>query len=366
MLLLTGFVTTLDAAEFQQREYSKTIKKEFGITADGTTGLFNKYGRVDVHTWEKNRVKVDVTILVRAESESRAQEVFDRIQIDISNGSDFVRAETIIEPQRKNSWWNWGDTKSDFTIDYDVYIPTTNNLELSNKYGDSFIDEINGNVTLNVKYGNFKAENLARSSSIDLAYGNGTILRANSADVEVSYGRLHSEEVKDLDMTSKYSKINIENANTVRTTSKYDTYNIGEVVTFRNTGKYDNIDIDNVQDVVISSKYTEVYAGEVTNSLELDMQYGGTTIDRVKRGFSEIRLVGSYTDFKINVEDGAHYRMEAVANYAGIRYPERLKVTYEKEKGTYHEVEGYHGERNARSFIKARLDYGGLKVRQNN
>ena len=59
-------------------EFTKTIKKEFDITSDGTTSITNKYGKVEIKTWDRNRVKVDVTIVVKASSESKAQEVFDQ------------------------------------------------------------------------------------------------------------------------------------------------------------------------------------------------------------------------------------------------------------------------------------------------
>ncbi|MBK7338549.1 MAG: hypothetical protein IPJ00_21495 [Saprospirales bacterium] len=35
------------------QEFNKTITKEYDISANGTTYLSNKYGKVDVKTWEK-------------------------------------------------------------------------------------------------------------------------------------------------------------------------------------------------------------------------------------------------------------------------------------------------------------------------
>ena len=39
-----------------------------------------------------------------------------------------------------------------------------------------------------------------------------------------------------------------------------------------------------------------------------------------------------------------------------------MQVTYEKDQGTSHTVEGYINTKGARSIIKANLSYGGLKV----
>lgn len=368
LLLLVGFlVTTTDATadRISKQEFSKTVKKEFDITSDGTTILHNKYGKIDVQTWTKNRVKVDVTITVRANTESEAQEVFERVSIDFSNGMDFVKAQTEIAAQQKSSWWGWEENKSDFSINYEVFMPATNSVEVSNKYGDTQIAAIEGAANLSLKYGNFNAESFGGATKIDFAYGNGKVNKSENVTSDIKYARMEFQEVAQMEMMSKYSNITIAQANKIRSNTKYDTYSIGKVEAFQNMGKYDNLNIDYAEDVIIDSDYTEVNIAKVGNSIDLELEYGGANIDQITRGFSDVRLVGSFADFKVNVEDGANYRMEATANYAGIRYPENLNVTYEKERGTYHEVEGHAGEKNARSFIKARLDYGGLKVRNN-
>ena len=89
VFLLAGLLVTGLQAKNHYQEFTKTIKKEFDITRDGTTNIKNKYGKVDIKTWDKNRVKIDVRIVVNARSEKSAQEVFDRIDIGFSNGYPF-------------------------------------------------------------------------------------------------------------------------------------------------------------------------------------------------------------------------------------------------------------------------------------
>lgn len=361
-LLISNTATALPITNTQKKEFTKTIKKEFGITAEGTTSIHNKYGAIDVKTWDKSRVKIETVILVNARSESEAQDVFDRISINFTNSSDYVQATTEIESQQ-SGWWNWSDSKSDYSINYTVFLPKTNDIDLINKYGNVNAEAINGSAKVAVKYGNLRLEGIGKNATIDLGYGNGTVGTARDVTSEVSYGRILFRETQQLDMTSKYSKVTIDKAQSIRSVTKYDTYKITEVQDFRNNGKYDSFDIGYVDNIVVSTKYTEVYAETVGNSLDLDLVYGSATVEQVTRDFADVRLVGSYADFKIQVEDGADYRMEAVANYAGIRYPEDLEVTYEKEKGSYHEVNGHRGTGRIKSVIKARLNYGALKVR---
>ncbi len=363
-LLLLGLPTVVATAA-GKGEFTKTIKKEFEISPDGTTDITNKYGKVALKTWDRNRVKITVSIVVRAGSESEAQEVFDRIDVAFSNSPSLVKAQTNIESRKGRKWWNWNDDdKSDYSINYEVFLPAGNNVVVNNKYGDVYVAELGGRADLNVKYGNFKADGFGGDAEIDLGYGNGSLERANNLNLDIKYGKFQCENANRVDILSKYSKIRMEQAGQVNCESKYDDYNLGEVESFRNTGKYDNFDIRSAQSVVVRTKYTEIDIDEVGGALELEMEYGNAAIERLANGFEEVNLNGRYTDFRLYVEDGAAFRMDAAAEHAGIRYPSGMTITYEKESGDSREVRGYRGSDSAPSVIRARLTYGGLRVSQ--
>ena len=361
LILLAGLMcANLEA----KQEFTKTVKKEFDITQDGTTSLMNKYGNVNIKTWDKNRVKIDVRIVVKASNEKAAQEVFERVSINFSNGPSFVKAETSIASKSTKWWNNWSGSKSDYSIHYDVTMPPSNNLEVSNKYGDVYSSTINGKIDLNLKYGNFKIDGGAADSEIALAYGNGTLIRTRNTKIDASYAKLTIEEARDIEVNTKYSTFTVGKANDINSYSKYDTYKVDQVAAFKNQGKYDNIDIEAANSVGVISKYTDFYVESVSQSVDLDFEYGGANIEEISSGFSNVRLNGRYTDFKINLQRGAPFKMEASADYAGIRYPEGMTVVYEKDKGSYHEVSGHSGTQSTSSIIKAKLNYGGLKVKQ--
>jgi len=348
------------------REYTKTIKKEFGINADGLVSIYNKYGSIDVKTWANNRVKIGVTIIVEANNENNAQEVFDRISVDFTNSNSFVKAETKIGSQKRGNWWNnWGDdNKQDYKIQYEVFLPATNQLDLKMEYGDLNVARVENTAKVEVKYGNFQLAGIGDNAQINLEYGNGVLEQADDVTGEIRYAQFRCNAAKDIDLYSEYSNITIEQAQDVICRTKYDNYELNNIREFRNEGKYDNLRIGNAETVVVSSKYTEVTAQRIVQNASLDLEFGGATVERIARGFTSINVNCNYADVKLSVEDGASYRMEASADYAGISYPRNMKVTYEKERGISHEVNGYVGTQNARSIIKAKLDYGGLKVQQ--
>ena len=137
MVTLLFAVGLLAAGSTTQQEFSKTINKQFDISPDGLVNLSNKYGKIDIKTWDQNRVRISVKIVVDAKDEETAQEVFNRISVNFSNTSSQVTASTEIA-SKKSSWWGWGNDSDDFAINYEVSMPTTGNLDVTAKYCDVY------------------------------------------------------------------------------------------------------------------------------------------------------------------------------------------------------------------------------------
>ena len=154
VFLLAG--TMLIAAPTKS-EFERTIQKDFQIDSDGLVDLSNKYGKVTIETVSGNTVNIEVVIKVDANSQSKADEIFDRIDIDFTNNGSLVKAETTIASQ-KSKWFSWwGDSKSNsLEINYTVKMPKSCRLSLMNKYGDNFVDHLDGKANISVKYGNLQ------------------------------------------------------------------------------------------------------------------------------------------------------------------------------------------------------------------
>lgn len=365
IVLLSSFVSAANTQPTNNKDFTKTIKKDFAVNADGKVRVANRYGKVAVDTWDKKRVKIEVKITVRADSEARAQEGFERIQIQFSDSPSYVSAETVIGESQKSFWDSWTSSwggKIDFTIDYQVFMPASCDLDLANKYGDSHIASMEGDVSLEVKYGNFELEEVLGDLEVNLGYGNGTVTRARNISAEGKYCNLKVRHADDVAITSKYSKIKIEEARAVRTISKYDSYDIIKMNSFRNEGKYDHFDIGSVDEVWVVSKYSDINVERLVIGADFELKYGGARVEDVAKGFSEINLIGKHADYKINVEDGAAYQVKATSDSGGLNYPSNMNVIFKEDDGHKKEINGYFGAKNAKGVIKAQLDYGGLKV----
>ncbi len=361
-MMLTANLPIAAKTSTGKREYSKEIKKDFRYYGSEMVSLENQFGKVSVETWQKNHVKIAIEIKVKAENESKAQKIFDRIKIQFMDSNDLIGAITLINKEEK-SWWDWSNENTDFEINYAVFMPADANLSVNNKYGDVYLASLNGSVKMSLKYGKYQCDGFSDDCQLILKFADGTVNLAKNMTAELKYGSMKLLKAEELKVDSKYSNIEIKNIINVKAETGYDNYKIHEVEEFILNGKYNNITIDKVQVLFANSKYSHFDIGHVDNFVSFDVAYSEVKIDFVNPTFNEIRLQGRYSDFDIDLAESTNYQLDAKSEYAGIIYPQTMKVSYEKEKSSLHEVLGGTGAEGS-PIIKARLKYGSLKIRK--
>lgn len=347
----------------KKRDFTKTIHKSFSIEAAGKVELSNRYGNVTIKNWDKPEVDIKVTIIVDSRNEGRAQEVFDRIDIDFDAGGNYVSAKTNIES--KSGWSSWfsGGNNDNYKINYEVLMPKSVNLDLFNKYGNAYVDDVDGDVRLEIKYGNLTMAAIGGNLNFTLGYGNGKIGSAKVTEMDIKYSKVEIGAVADLHIMSKYSHFKIVEAHDVRVTSKYDHYTFGNIHHYRNSGKYDHVTVNSALSISAVAKYSDYQIHHLLETADFDLEYGSAKIELLDRNFKEMEVHGRYTDYRVNVQEGTEFKLDAVTRYAGIRYPDNFRIIREYDKGADKEVQGYLGNNDGAKVIRARLNYGGIKVK---
>jgi hypothetical protein len=360
----TPFLMQKDSIICGGQEFTKNFDKTFTVDKNEVVILANKYGKIEVKTGGTNQVVVNVRVRVNAGSQDEAQKMFDRINIAFSNGPDYVKTETIIESQSGNGWnWRWGKSQSsDFAIDYEVTMPASSRLNLSNKYGNSHIAALNAAVNIEHKYGDFKLDG-ATAAVIELAYGGGQMGTISALSATVSYGKLTSPNVNAMKMKSKYSQFKFGKMQMAEIQTAYDDYKIDDVETLKIDGKYGDMSIGTVKDLTSNTSYTDLKIDKIEGNADLQTNYGDVSIGSVKSGFGTINIKGNYTDFSIGMDASASYLLDASGSYAGIKHPISIKTTMDSETGSRREIVGTVGNPSSKSVLKVRLNYGDLKIR---
>lgn len=350
-------------ADKPEQEFSKKINREFGISPTGTTAIYNKYGNVRVNTWANRSVKMEITIVVNAADQRAADRVFERIQVNFLHTADYVKAETVIDPEHRTSVTVLGFKATDFKIHYDVWLPAENQLDLKNRYGDAHVANLKGRLMAEIRYGNLRGENLGGDADLSINYGKASLNQVRSLTGYISYSDLLAERADDVNLDTRYSDIRIARAAQVRLTSKYDKINLGEVETLRLQTRYTDLRGRQIGSLFLTAQYTDSRIERVAEVLDADLNYGELDVRALGRQFSEARVQAKYTDVKIAVEPGAAFRLDAEGKHTDVRTLNLSRSMLRESIGGQVKVSGFSGDANAPRVIMARLQYGDFELK---
>lgn len=338
-----------------QDEYSKNKHKEYDVNEQTVLVLSNKYGDVDITNWQQDKVSIDVTITVDHRREEKAKELLEDILVEINKQNNTIEAVTEFDKNfsRSGGLFNFGDDSKEFRIDYNVKIPRYMNLELENKYGDVFINEITGHADIAVKYGNLKANKILRDNSkplshVNLAYSNGSIGEVNWLKLTLKYtpNNCKIEKAKALIAVTKYSKLNVEQASSIVCESKYDNYRLGSL-----------------SNIVCEAKYTDFRVDQVTKKIDLVSEYGDFSVSNIPKGFEKIKVDNKYGKVDVGIDENASYQLKGEANYADIDFPSSGSVS-RIQKNTEMKVSGLVGkDENTESEVNITTKYGNVDLK---
>lgn len=205
-------------------ERTKKFSKSFKLSASDQLAIENKFGKVHINTWDKPEATVDVVMIARASSDSRAQDMLDRISILVneSNGS-----EILVKTQMDNMG-NWGGNKQSFEINYTVNMPRNNPLRVKNSFGDTYVADFNGRADLQSSYGSLKTERLNHTDNyVKVSFGNGRIAYCKGGEIKVSYSNLEIADGANLTIESSFSELEVRNLQSARVKAKYGSVDLG-------------------------------------------------------------------------------------------------------------------------------------------
>jgi hypothetical protein len=105
--------------------------------------------------------------------------------------------------------------KSSMKVNYDISMPASNPLRISNEFGATILPDFKGEVELSSKFGSLTAGTLIKVKAINVEFGKAKIASINEGPVSIKYssaelGQLSGNIKLNLEF-SKATKINIDN-----------------------------------------------------------------------------------------------------------------------------------------------------------
>lgn len=336
ILLLTPFFVSGQVTKI------KEIKKQYNVSANGKLSVDGKYGDVHIETWSKNTVVVEIKIEVTKRSEAKALEYLDKITIDIDDASsNNLSFKTRIDGSLNNS------RNEKVKINYLIKVPESLNMNLKNNYGNLYLQETSGKITLSVAYGNMKVDDISGLLDLKLSYGNGEMNKVSDGNIVVRYSNLEIEDAGNIDVTNSYSNIDFGTAKDVDLSNKYG-----------------NLSWSSLNSLEGYSKYGNVKIAKLYESIDFDLTYGGgLKVAWISKDFSKINIESSYSAISLYFEQGMSAMLDAELKYCDLKnYDIDFDHSYIDERGSMKSYRGKLGNGSYTSKINISSSYHSVKI----
>jgi hypothetical protein len=197
LLCQPSFVKAHGDGEFKV-EKKKTYSKSYAITGSDKIKLDNSFGEMRILTWDKNEVKVDISITAKANTEEAAQKLLDNIRIQDGKEGNTVYFKT--EMSNKNKSWSIDDDDNSnksknnksykntgMEINYTVYMPAGNALEAINSFGPMIVPDLTGSTSITSKFGSLTCGKLSNNKEVVVEFGKADFKHINGGDISIKF-----------------------------------------------------------------------------------------------------------------------------------------------------------------------------------
>jgi hypothetical protein len=289
LLILGIMALTAMSGLAQTYTESKKITRSFAANPETRLDVSNKYGRIHLIPWKKDSVKVVVDLNARSSSSKKLDKLMSDIDFEFTGTKYYIIASTNFGTKGTAFFSDLKElsesiipSKNQVTIDYTVMVPSGMDVNVSNKFGDIFIDDLKGNVSVSLSNGDLKINRLEGESSINHHFGKGIINYINNGKLTLSYSDFEIVESQQLTIDSKSSEIRIDHVDILKTESRRDKYYVGQMNNLFGNSYFSDISVASLKDEV---NYSPIY--------------GDFRIDSVRTGFSYINLNSEYSDIRL-------------------------------------------------------------------
>jgi hypothetical protein len=216
LTITTGFAQEKHEKTEPKFKKTKTHSKSYSLSSSDKVSLNNQFGEMKLVTWDKNEIKVDVTITGKSDEEQRAQQIIDRISIADSKDGNTVSFKTKFADDKNDHKKedNKKHRNEGMQIDYLVYLPSGNTLTAENQFGKMIVPDYKGEAVLESKFGSLTAGKISNAKAVTVEFGKLEAVHINGGKLEVKFSNgIVNKLTGDSKTSIEYSKVklNIDN-----------------------------------------------------------------------------------------------------------------------------------------------------------
>lgn len=280
-------------------EKIKNYSKSYSVDGNDLLQISNTFGKIVVNTWTKSEFKVDVQMKFSSENEESVTDMINGSSISDSKVGSTVSFKTnIYHSESKRNGNN-----QHIEINYTVYMPAGNPLEISNKFGSVTLPDLSGKAIIKVQFGSLIAQRLSNTANdISISFSQG-----NSSSIEMLNG----------------GKLKVQ----------YSNFRVGTLNNIDGDFGFSGIDIDRLK-----------------GSADLSVKYGkGLNIGTIDKSAKNINISSQFAKVNLDLKDSDDFDFDVTSKMGGFdNNSNKAKVT---SKSPSDEDRGWSSTKNYKGYV---------------
>jgi hypothetical protein len=390
----------------QGKNIDKTYRWKINADPQGSF-TFNNYDcDLTIHTWDKPEIEYALTVDATLKSEEDASRLDGYLGgLEFSHPSGGVQFDNHFWTKRVNTKFKKTITlKGDKTIQYvdlnmkgEMWIPRNCILHLGSKYSEIEVDDLNGEVYLDLYNDKLFGNNVNSKMNITAKYSTLEFKKMKDIEADLYNTDMETGDIGNMVVVSKYSNVqagdagrvninayndkyafgntgdliyidkysdlkavktgnlhldcynstvSISSAEELDLNSKYGKYELAGARTLKITSAYnDNFKIERLGALDINeSKYCVYKIDYLERSVQLEEGYSDKFVILQTGALKEVKLNGKYVDVEMGLDKDLNYRLMANVKYAKFDINEEsMDVKKMIKDGSEMEMEAVRG-----------------------
>ncbi|HCC72036.1 MAG TPA: hypothetical protein DEQ09_12935 [Bacteroidales bacterium] len=269
------------------QDYEKTFKWSFDANNDVQVFLGNYDSDLEIRTWDKQEIELHMIIDAEIRKEEDARKIDDYITgMEFENSPETIRLDTrfwksitsimgFTTMKLKN---NESVRIKRFNMECKLWIPENASLELSSKYSEINMEDIGGELEMDLYNDDLFAGSVGGKATIKAKYSEMNFTSMKNIIADLYSCELETADAGDIKITTKYSDIQP-----------------GDVGILNIESYEDDLIFGNCGDIRFIAKYSDLEAGRA-GKLVAKTYEGELKIEEITDG----RIESKYTDYQIN------------------------------------------------------------------
>jgi hypothetical protein len=337
-LFIAGLFILMGLASRAQFTETKEFVKRFAIQPETRIDITNKYGKIELNTWDKDSVVIRFKMEINEKKPDKLAKTLDNLDFDISNSQHYLIVRTQVDKNRsqiENEFLKFKETilqtNGSIRIDMSVWLPDNRELRLENKFGDIIMGDYKGETQITLSNGKLKTGDLPKRSSMNLSFADAQITNLPNARI-----------------ISNYSDIVIKNSGILRFESKSSTIEIMSAEDLSIDSRRDKFRIRLADKLDATSNFSQFRISELKDKANMRLSYGSLEMEKILTSFSSIYIESRSADVNLYFNPEAKFNYEITESKTELKLGREIKeedkeVLDPKENKVRHS--GYFGKK---------------------